>query len=275
VVRLIGGHPPNSSSMRASLIIPTLNEAASIGHVLDTFREAARTANAALFARDPLDWEILVVDGASQDGTPSIARTHGARVVEERRKGYGRAYRTGFAEATGEVIATLDGDATYPAAEVPRLVRLLFDRQLDFVTCDRLSWIEPSAMSEEHRIGNRILNFTMHLAYHRFFRAGGGRILDSQSGMWIFRRSVLDRVQLTQDGMPLSEELKLEVVVRGLRYAEVPIHYAERWGAPKLSTWVDGRKNLTFLLVKRLAVQREVRRRTPASGLGASNDAAH
>ncbi len=260
--------------MRATLIVPTLNESASIGHVLETFLGAAREANPRLFAADPLEWEVLVVDGASTDGTPEIATKLGARVVNEPRKGYGRAYRTGFAEATGEVIATLDGDATYPAQEVPRLVRYLLDRSLDFLTTDRLSDLDPRAMTREHRIGNRVLNLLMHLAYHRFFRAAGGAtITDSQSGMWVFRRKVLDRVVLTQDGMPMSEELKLEVVLKGLKFEEVPIRYAERWGAPKLSSWRDGSRNLRFLLTKRLAVHRE-ERRPPRTTLAPTGEAA-
>ncbi len=258
-------------AMRATLIVPTLNESASIGHVLETFQRAAAEANPRWFASDPLEWEVLVVDGASTDGTPEIAKRLGARVIDEPRKGYGRAYRTGFAEARGDVVATLDGDATYPAEEVPRLVRELLDRGLDFLTCDRLSTLDKRAMTTEHRIGNRVLNFLMHLAFHRYFRAAGGAtITDSQSGMWVFRRSILERVRLTQDGMPMSEELKLEVVLRGLKFAEVPIHYSERWGPPKLSSWRDGSRNLGFLFTKRLAVARESRRPPthPVAGSG-------
>ena len=243
--------------MRATLIVPTLNESASIGHVLEGFRAAAEAANTSLFRNDPIDWEILVVDGASTDGTAEIATARGARVIVEARKGYGRAYRTGFEQAKGEVLATLDGDATYPVEEVPRFVRMLLDESLDFITCNRFAFLDRKAMTTEHRIGNWLLNTFVTIAYAHYLREAGGVVLrDSQSGMWIFRRSVLDRVRLTQDGMPLSEELKLEVILQGLRFREVPIRYAERWGAPKLSSWRDGRKNLTFLLTKRLDVAR-------------------
>jgi hypothetical protein len=225
--------------------------------VLRTFRAAAEEGNRTLFASDPLEWEMIVVDGASTDGTAEAAAAEGARVVVERRKGYGRAYKTGFAEANGAVIATLDGDATYPAEEVPRLVKYLFDRDLDFLTCNRLAHLDRKAMTTEHRFGNWALNQFLHIAYHHYLAAApGGTIRDSQSGMWIFRRSVLDSVELTQDGMPFSEELKIEVLLRGCKFEEVPIRYAERWGAPKLSTWQDGRANLMFLLRKRFAIAR-------------------
>ncbi len=252
--------------MRVSLVVPTLNEAASIAHVLRHFRTAADEANRTVFASDPVEWEVLVVDGASEDGTAAIAEREGARVVIERRRGYGRAYRTGFALARGDLIATADGDATYPVETVPMLARKLVDEQLDFLTGNRMAYLDRKAMSTEHRIGNRLLNLFVALAYHRFLKDIPGRQLsDSQSGFWIFRREVLGRVRLTQDGMAFSEELKIEAILRGLRVEEIPIRYGERWGPPKLSSWRDGLGNLWFLLRKRFEVARELRAGAPAS----------
>lgn len=251
-------------TMRTSLVIPTLNEAGSIGHVVRTFRVAAEEANRTLFATDPLEWEILVVDGASSDGTAQVAEEAGARVITERRKGYGRAYKTGFAAAHGEVIATSDGDATYPVEEIPKLVRQLLDGGVDFLTGNRMAYLNRKAMTTEHRIGNRVLNTFLRIAYHRYFRGvAGGTLVDSQSGFWVFRRSVLDRVSLTQDGMAFSEEMKIEVLLRGLKVVEVPIHYGERWGSPKLSSWRDGIGNLLFLFRKRMDVARELKTGIP------------
>jgi dolichol-phosphate hexosyltransferase len=251
--------------MKATLLVPTLNESASIGHVIDTFRAAAEAANPRLFPQDPLDWEILVIDGRSTDDTAEIARAKGARVLMETRPGYGRAYRTGFYASTGEVVATLDGDATYPGEEIPGLVRRLLDHQLDFLSGDRLEHVDRRAMTTEHRIGNTVLNLFVRVAFHHYFlRVPGGTLKDSQSGMWVFRRSILPQLKLTQDGMPFSEELKLEVVIRGFKFEEVPIPYRERWGAPKLSSWRDGRRNLQFLFEKRFEMARERRR----AGLG-------
>lgn len=247
--------------MRASLIIPTLNEADSVGHVVASFRAASDSGNTRLFRQDPLDWEILVVDGASMDGTSDVAAKAGARVINEPRKGYGRAYRTGFAAAGGDVIATLDGDGTYPADMVPRLVLHLLEHRLDFITCDRLSHLNRRAMTTEHRIGNWVLNKFLSIAYRQVLKGAPARVLrDSQSGMWVFRRGILDRLHLTQEGMAFSEELKIEVLLRGFRFEEVPVPYAERWGAPKLSSWRDGRANLAFLLRKRLEIAQERRR---------------
>ncbi len=241
-------------------MIPTLNEAASIAHVLRTFREAAEEANRTIFREAPIAWEVLVVDGASTDGTAEIATREGARVIVERRRGYGRAYRTGFAEAQGDVVATADGDATYPVETVPGLVRRLLDEPADFLSGDRMAYVSRTSMTTEHRIGNWALNTFLRIAYHRFLRGlPKGTIADSQSGFWVFRRAILDRLRLREDGMSFSEELKIEAVLRGVRFREVPIHYGERWGPPKLQSWRDGLGNFLYLWRKRLDVARERR----------------
>jgi hypothetical protein len=248
---------PSPDRMRGTLVVPTLDEGASIGHVLRTFRDAVDEANPRLFPHDPLEWEVLVVDGGSKDDTAAIARREGARVLDEPRPGYGRAYKTGFAQARGDIVATLDGDATYPAEHIPALVRRLLDSGLDFLSCDRLTFLDRRAMTTEHRLGNELLNLFVRVAYHGYLRdAPHGTLRDSQSGMWIFRREILERLRLTQDGMAFSEEIKLEAISRGCRFEEVPIHYAERWGAPKLSTWRDGQRNLAFLFTHRLEMAR-------------------
>ncbi len=250
--------------MKATVVIPTLNEAPSIGEVIRRFRAAADEANRTTFASAPIDWEVLVVDGRSTDGTPEIAAGAGARVLLEPRKGYGRAYKSGFAAALGEVIATADGDLTYPVETIPALVDRLLREGIDFLSGDRLAYVNRRSMTTEHRIGNWALNWFLAIAYHRFVRRlPAGTLLDSQSGFWVFRRSVLDRVHVEADGMAFSEELKIEAIVRGVRFLEIPIHYGERFGPPKLRSWRDGVQNLLFLLEKRLAIAREARKGPP------------
>jgi dolichol-phosphate hexosyltransferase len=247
-------------SMRATFVLPTLNEAPSIAHVLRLFRSAALEANETIFRNQPLEWEILVVDGASEDGTAAIAEAEGARVLVERRPGYGRAYKTGFAAARGEVLATSDGDATYPVETIPGLVKKLLDENLDFLTGNRFAYLDRKSMTTEHRIGNQVLNLFVGLAYHRYMKDVPGHSLeDSQSGFWVLRREALAKFHLSQDGMAFSEELKLEAILRGVRFVEVPIQYRERWGPPKLSSWRDGSRNLLFLARKRFALAREAR----------------
>jgi hypothetical protein len=218
-----------------TVVIPTINEEAGIGEVIDSI------------PKDPsLRIEVLVVDTDSTDRTKEIAIRKGARVINESRRGYGRAYRTGFEYASGDIVVTLDADCTYPAEEIPRLVRLLRSEKLDFITCDRYSRMEKGAMSMKHRFGNWILNTAMGM----LFRTG---LKDSQSGMWVFRRQILEKLELTSDGMPMSEEIKIEAVRKGFRIREMPIVYRPRKGEVKLRSWSDGMKNLKFLFAKRFS----------------------
>lgn len=221
---------------QVSVIIPTINEEASTGDVLERVQAALQPLGVA--------FEILVVDTNSLDRTVEIAHAHGARVVAEPWGGYGRAYKTGFQEAKGDSIVSLDADTTYPPDRIPEMLRLIDEGECDFALGDRFSSMDPRVMSLGHRIGNRMLNLTIQILF-------GIRLKDSQSGMWVFRRSLLEEVNLVSDGMPFSEELKIEVMKRGFRLREVPIQYGTRVGEAKLRSWSDGWANLRFFPWKR------------------------
>ncbi len=222
------------SESMVSVIIPTMNEEKSVGLVIEEVRNAFAGRREA---------EILVVDTNSKDRTTEIAASLGATVLDEPRRGYGRAYRTGFENAKGDFIATLDADMTYPATDLPGLVDMLDSEGLDFITTDRFARMEKGAMRTKHRVGNWVLSTAMRL----LFRV---RVRDSQSGMWIFRRSVLDVVELESLEMAMSEEIKIEAF-RKVRAKEVPITYRVRIGEVKLNSWRDGLGNLKFLFRKR------------------------
>ncbi|MEW5759988.1 MAG: glycosyltransferase family 2 protein, partial [Candidatus Thermoplasmatota archaeon] len=180
--------------------------------------------------------------------TCEIARKKGAIVINEENKGYGRAYKTGFKHARGDVIVTMDGDMTYPAEEIDKFVKLLVEKDMDFITCDRISMLDEMVMSKMHRFGNWVLTNTMRLLF-------GLKLKDSQSGMWIFRKKILERTKLISDGMPFSEELKIEAYLSGAKIMEIPIKYRARKGKVKLSSWKDGLNNLFFLFKKRFRLK--------------------
>lgn len=225
---------------KLSVVIPALNEERSIEAVVKAIPK--NELNEMGF-----EVQILVVDNGSQDRTGELGRKAGAEVVVESRRGYGRAYRTAFAQACGDLIATADADLTYPVEDIPKLVKLLVDENLDFVTTNRFPYMDGDAMPFRNKLGNGVLN----LATRLLFRLN---LKDSQSGMWLLRKDLLGRLVLRSDAMPFSEELKIEALhFAKCRWREVPIKYRARHGKAKLQPWKHGFQNLLFLVKKRLS----------------------
>jgi glycosyltransferase involved in cell wall biosynthesis len=220
-------------NLKISVVIPCYNEERGVREVIDRMPSVVD--------------EVVVVDNNCTDRTAEVARSLGAKVVAERTPGYGAAYKAGLAAASGDVIVTLDGDGTYPPEEIPRLVESLEARGWDFLSASRFPLSNPKAMGMSNRFGNWVLTAVSGLLFFKPIR-------DSQSGMWVFRRSALPRLKLTSDGMAFSEEIKLEALLRKLRFGEDHIPYGERIGEVKLQKWRDGWHNLTFLVRKRFGL---------------------
>jgi len=215
-----------------TVIIPCLNEEMGIERVL----------------RDMPDFvdQVIVVDNASTDRTSPVAASLGAQVIREETRGYGRSYKRGFAAATGDLIVTLDGDYSYPVDAVSYLLEAFRHLQVDFLNASRFPVRDRQAMSPKHHFGNLMLSLAMSILYLRWVR-------DSQSGMWVFRRSILQDMQLEADGMAFSEEIKIEALKNPrVRFGEISIMYTSRVGEKKLNPWRDGLQNLLFLIKKRL-----------------------
>ncbi len=219
------------SGSKVCVVIPCHNEEDGIRDVLPRIPEGVD--------------DVVVVDNNCTDRTAEVAASLGARVVSETRPGYGAAYKAGFRAASGDVVATLDGDGTYPPERIPELVEALARRRLDFISACRFPLSDRRAMPFSNRFGNWVLTLAAGALFFRPLR-------DSQSGMWVFRRAILPGLKLTSDGMAFSEELKLEVLLHAeLRFAEIHIPYAPRIGEVKLRKWRDGWENLVFLARKR------------------------
>jgi len=226
--------------MKVSVVIPALNEEKGIGVTLDHIQKND-------FSKKKWDLEILVVDGGSQDKTSHIVKEKGGIVIQEPRKGYGRAYKTGFTKAAGDVIVTGDADATYPFDEIHLYIQELINGQLDFITTNRFAQLGKGSMSLKHYLGNFILSITLRLLF-------GVKIKDSQSGMWIFRRHILDEISLEKmdDGMPFSEEIKIEMFRKNtIRAREIPSRLSAREGEAKIQSFGDGWKNFKYLFKKK------------------------
>jgi glycosyltransferase involved in cell wall biosynthesis len=221
---------------RISVVIPCHNEEEGIKITLSDM--------------PPLVDDVVVVDNNCSDNTGEVARSLGARVVIETRKGYGAAYKAGMNAASGDIIVTMDGDGTYPRSFIPVLLEIMLEENWDFITCDRTGHREKGAGTWVRILGNSVLNWTMTILFLV-------RLRDSQSGMWMFKRSILPRLAIVSDGMAFSEELKIEAFTRGdLRCTELPIYYRARIGESKLNVWKDGFYNLFFMFKKRLGLAR-------------------
>ena len=218
---------------KITVIIPCLNEEQGIEKILRSMPEFVD--------------ETIVVDNNSTDRTSDVATALGARVIREDVRGYGRSYKRGFSYATGDIIVTLDGDHSYPVDALSYLLEAFFHLGVDFLNASRFPVRDPHAMSLKHKFGNLALSLAMSALFFRWVR-------DSQSGMWVFRRSILKEMSLESGGMTFSEEIKIEALRSPrVRFGEISILYSSRLGEKKLNPWRDGFHNLAFLLKKRFS----------------------
>jgi glycosyltransferase involved in cell wall biosynthesis len=219
-------------NLKITVVIPCLNEEQGIGKVLAKMP-------------DFVD-EVVVVDNCSTDKTASIAAEMGAKVIQENVRGYGRAYKTGLLHAQGDIVVTLDGDHSYPVDALSYLLEALINSGVSFVSASRFPIQSPNAMSFRNLVGNRVLSLAMSLLFFRWIR-------DSQSGMWIFYKEALAKMDLRNDGMAFSEEIKIEALSHPeIGFKEIPINFTNRAGEIKLRPWRDGWGNLVFLFTRRL-----------------------
>jgi len=225
-----------------TVILPTINEEKGVGKTIDSI-------NKDYFKKNKWNLEILIVDGDSKDKTPQIAKEKGAKIIVEKRRGYGRAYKTGMPKATGHIIVTGDADATYPFDRIHKYIQLLIDENLDFITTDRFAELKHGSMSVKHCFGNMILAITLRILFLINIR-------DSQSGMWIFKKQALKEIQPLEDfndGMPFSEEIKIEMFKsKNVKSREILSSLHPREGEVKLESFKDGWRNLKFLFLKRI-----------------------
>ena len=228
--------------MRVSVIIPTHNEAQSIGRVLADLPADIVT-------------EVLVVDSNSTDGTLDIAAKMGARVLNEPRRGYGRACLTGLAGASSpDVVVFLDGDYSDRPDELPLLLAPIIEGRADITLGSRLGEQNVHGALPWHAaFGNRLAAGLIGFLY-------GVRISDLgpfRAG----RADVLRRLELQENTYGWAVEIILKGALAGFRIVEVPVSYFPRIGKSKISGTLRGTIGAAwfiFFLIVRYSFRRRM-----------------
>jgi len=231
--------------MRVSVIIPTRNEALSIGRVL---------------ADLPMDvvTEVIVVDSDSTDETREIAARMGARVISEPRRGYGRACLTGIAaESAPDVVVFLDGDYSDRPAELPLLLAPIVEGRADITLGSRLAGPRtPGALPWHAALGNRLAAFLISKLF-------GQRITDL-GPFRAARADVIRALALEEDTYGWAVEMILKAAVQGFRVVEVPVSYHPRIGKSKINGTVTGTFGAAWFILSRIVRYYFRRRRVGA-----------
>lgn len=218
-----------------SVVIPCLNEEEAVGRVVEQALEGIRNSGR--------PGEVVVVDNASTDRSAEVAAAHGARVVSEKRRGYGSAYLAGLAEAHGDYIVMGDADETYPLQELAPFVDKL-EAGDDLVIGSRFEGtIHGDAMPFLNRfVGNPILTGMLNVLF-------GVKVSDAHCGMRAVRRDALAKLELHSTGMEFASEMVFKAYRRGLTVSEIPIDYYPRVGESKLNRFGDAWRHVRFMLL--------------------------
>ncbi len=220
--------------MRVSVIIPTHNEAQSIALVL---------------AELPSDLvsEVIVVDSNSTDGTPQIAARLGARVVQEPRRGYGRACLTGLAAANSpDIVVFLDGDYSDRPSELPVLLAPIIEGRADITLGSRLHRGNSADALPWHQVfGNRLAAFLIRILY--------GLKISDLGPFRAARADVLRKLALEETTYGWAVEMVLKGALGGYRIVEVPVSYYPRIGKSKISGTVKGTLGAGWFILSLIA----------------------
>jgi glycosyltransferase involved in cell wall biosynthesis len=230
--------------VRVSVIIPTHNEAQSIALVLADLPSDLVT-------------EVIVVDSNSNDGTPKIAASMGARVAPEPRRGYGRACLTGLAAVNSpDVVVFLDGDYSDRPSELPILLAPILEGRADITIGSRLhSQISDGALPWHQAFGNRLAAGLIRLLYKvQITDLGPFRAASAD---------VLRALALEETTYGWAVEMILKGGLAGFRVVEVPVSYYPRIGKSKISGTIKGTIGAAWFILSLIVRYYFHRRRSP------------
>lgn len=216
---------------KITIIIPCYNEEKGIGKVIkDIPKEKLKKLG--------YETEVLVIDNNSSDNTAKVAKKLGARVVFEKKQGKAFALKTAFKEAKGDLLATIDGDNTYPPKEIPKLVKKI--NGIDLVVGTRFDSIWNI----------KKIHYPKELGFHRVLanKVGaemgsiilGHRITDVTTGLRVFKKCLIKKIpEIKAKNLDFEAELTARVISNGHRYAEVKTETNFREGNSSLQYFRD------------------------------------
>lgn len=150
--------------------------------------------------------EVIAVSNRSSDDTVEKAKLLGMKAVEDNRTvggiGYGYAHMTGIENATGDILISIDGDGQHPVEDIASIIDFLIDNDLDFISCNRFPPKKNAYLGFKQWFGSKVLNFEANFLYGTEFR-------DILSGMFVFKREVANKLNLTEGGWDLSPQIKI------------------------------------------------------------------
>ena len=230
-----------------SVVIPTHNEAQAIGRVLADLPSNLVT-------------EVIVVDSNSTDGTPDLARRMGARVMQEPRRGYGRACLTGLANAENpDVVVFLDGDYSDRPSELPILLAPIIEGRADITLGSRLQEGRSAGALPWHQVfGNRLAAALIRLLY--------GLKISDLGPFRAGRAEVLRALALEETTYGWAVEMILKGALGGYRVVEVPVSYYPRIGDSKISGTLKGTVGAAWFILSLIVRYYLRHRRAPLPG---------
>jgi glycosyltransferase involved in cell wall biosynthesis len=221
---------------KVCVIIPAFNEEEAIERTIKSIPQKQ-------LLEIGYEVNILVADNGSTDKTRELAQKAGAEIVIETARGKGNAFRNGLKYVDADFIFMIDGDSTYPANYIPKMLRQL--EYHDVVIASRFrKKIHKSCMNRLNYLGNCLLSRMASILYRK-------KISDVCSGLWGFRAEVVTSLGLKSRGFELEAELFSKIVKKNLSFHEVAIPYAPRTSPSKLRVLKDGMK-ISYTLISML-----------------------
>ncbi len=223
------------TSILLSIIIPVYNEELTIGNIIDRTKKSVEEIG--------LKYEIIVVDDHSYDTSLEVAKTHNIRLLSlKHHLGKGYALRAGFVKAKGDIIVTLDSDASHRPEELEEVIRPILEDEADLVIGSRYLNQRRVAARKLNAFGVRIFNYLIQL-----FTGVG--TTDSQSGYRAMKREVLKKQKLKSGEYEIESEMLVKTAKQGFRVREVPISFEQRtYGRSGVDPMIDGSKILLSIV---------------------------